>query len=282
MLPSARSNLGTLASWGSQELASASSSPRLDAELLLAMVTNRSRSAVLGFPELAVSAETKDRFRRLIQERNVGVPLAYLIGTKEFYSLELTISRETLVPRPETELIVDLALAFLPDDSRARVLDLGTGSGAIALALKRERPNIDIYAVDSSSTALAVAERTAIRLGLDIHCVKSVWFESLPPDAYDLIVTNPPYVSTSDLDSIDNLRHEPRNALDGGRDGLDSIRKIFARAHSYLTADGRIMLEHGVDQAAAVAALALQNNLTEAVVHPDLSGRDRVTTARVL
>jgi release factor glutamine methyltransferase len=282
LLLSAQSNLGALASWGSQQLESASSSPRLDAEVLLAMATNRPRSAVLGFPELAVSAETKDRFQLLIQERTVGVPLAYLIGTKEFYSLELTISRDTLVPRPETELVVDLALALLPAGSSARVLDLGTGSGAIALALKRERPKIDVYAVDTSSTALAVAERNATRLSLEIHCLKSRWFESLPPDAYDLIVTNPPYVSTSDLDSIDNLRHEPRNALDGGSDGLDSIRQIFSRAHSYLKAGGQIILEHGYDQAAAVAALAQQNQLTEVVIHQDLSGRDRVTTARVL
>lgn len=282
MLAAAESSitLGELAGWGRRALAAASSTPRLDTELLLALATGRSRSAVLGFPEATVSVAASAHFRSLIRERRGGVPLAYLTGDKEFYSLKLAVTRDTLVPRPETELLVDLALAQLTEDSAAKVLDLGTGCGAIALAVKRERPGVHVTAIDSSQAALIVAQRNAARLALDVRWVESSWFNKLKGEQYDLIVANPPYVASADPHLTKELRHEPRDALDGGVDGLDAIRRILAGARAYLAPCGYIMIEHGYDQGAAVAALAHEHRFRCPRGHRDLSGQDRVLVAR--
>lgn len=271
---------GELVGWGYRTLAAASSTPRLDTELLLATVTGRPRSAVLGFPEATVSAPTCDHFCSLIQERRGGVPLAYLTGHKEFYSLELSVTRDTLVPRSETELLVDLALTHLTQNSEAKLLDLGTGCGAIALALKRERPGVCVTAVDSSRAALRVARRNAARLALDVRWLESRWFDALNGDQYDLIVANPPYVASSDPHLTSELRHEPRDALDGGVDGLQAIRRILAGARAHLQPRGYVMIEHGYDQGPAVAALARDNRFRCPQIQQDLNGQDRVLVAR--
>jgi len=271
---------GELVGWGYRALAAASSTPRLDTELLLATVTGRPRSAVLGFPEATVSASTCDHFCSLIRERRGGVPLAYLTGHKEFYSLELSVTRDTLVPRPETELLVDLALTHLTQNSDAKLLDLGTGCGAIALALKRERPGVCVTAVDSSRAALRVARRNAARLALDVRWLESRWFDALNGDQYDLIVANPPYVASSDPCLTSELRHEPRDALDGGADGLQAIRRILAGARAHLQSRGYVMIEHGYDQGPAVAALARDNRFRCPQIQQDLNGQDRVLVAR--
>jgi release factor glutamine methyltransferase len=276
---SVRSNLGELVGWGCRSLAAASSTPRLDAELLLSMAAGRPRSTILGFPEAIVPVAEGDHFRTLIRERRGGVPLAYLTGYKEFYSLKLGVTRDTLVPRPETELLVDLALSHLTRDSRAKVLDLGTGCGAIALAVKRERPGVRVTAVDASPAALRVARRNATRLALDVRWVESSWFTALDGDRYDLIVANPPYVASSDPHLTGALRHEPRGALDGGDDGLSAIRKILAGARAHLEPRGCLMIEHGYDQGPAVAALARSQRLRSPKSHRDLSGHDRVVVA---
>lgn len=282
MLAAAESTVtfGELAGCGTRALAATSSTPRLDAELLLAMVAGRPRSAVLGFPEATVSVAASERFYSLIRERRGGVPLAYLTGYKEFYSLKLSVTRATLVPRPETELLVDLALARLTHDSVAKVLDLGTGCGAIALAVKRERPGVQVTAVDSSRSALRVARSNAARLALDVRWLHSRWFDALKGEQYDLIVANPPYVASSDPHLAEALRHEPRNALDGGADGLNAIRKILAGAQAHLEPRGYLMIEHGYDQGAAVAALARDHEFHCPRVEQDLSGQDRVLVAR--
>lgn len=278
---SVRSNLGELVGWGYRSLAAASSTPRLDAELLLSMAAGRPRSTILGSPEAIVPVAEGDHFRSLIRERRGGVPLAYLTGYKEFYSLKLGVTRDTLVPRPETELLVDLALSHLTRDSRAKVLDLGTGCGAIALAVKRERPGVRVTAVDASPAALRVARRNATRLALDVRWVESSWFTALDGDRYDLIVANPPYVASSDPHLTGALRHEPRGALDGGDDGLSAIRKILAGARAHLEPRGCLMIEHGYDQGPAVAALARSQRFRCPKSHRDLSGHDRVVVARV-
>ena len=277
----ARANLGELVGWGCRALAAASSTPRLDAELLLSMVAGRPRSAILGFPEATIPVAAREHFRSLIRERRVGVPLAYLTGHKEFYSLGLRITRDTLVPRPETELLVDLALSHLSQGSDARVLDLGTGCGAIALAVKRERPGVRVTAVDSSRAALRVARGNAARLALDVRWVESSWFTALEGDRYDLIVANPPYVASSDPHLTRDLSHEPRRALDGGDDGLNAIRIILAGARAHLRPRGYVMIEHGYDQGPAVAALARRHRLRCRQDHRDLNGQDRVLVARV-
>ncbi len=275
-----RSNLGELVGWGCRALAAASATPRLDAELLLSLAAGRPRSTILGFPEATVPVAAGEHFRSLIRERRGGLPLAYLTGHKEFYSLELGVTRDTLVPRPETELLVDLALSHLVRDSGAKVLDLGTGCGAIALAVKRERPGVHVTAVDSSRAALRVARRNAARLALDVRWVESTWFEALEGDRYDLIVANPPYVASSDPHLTRELRHEPRGALDGGDDGLSAIRQILAGARAHLEPRGYLLIEHGYDQGSAVAALAQGHRFRRPQVHRDLSGQDRVVVAR--
>jgi len=266
-------SLGELVEWGCRELADASSSPRLDTELLLGMVADRRQSH---------GGWRNDRrcFWISAAARHGGVPLAYLTGHKEFYSLELDVSRDTLVPRPETELLVDLALGQLAPASEARVLDLGTGCGAIALSLRRERPRIHITAVDVSPAALRVAQQNATRLALDVRFIESSWFDELGDDRYDLIVANPPYVGSSDPHLMTELRHEPRAALDGGEDGLDAIRLILAGARDHLRSRGHIMLEHGYDQGPAVAALARDNQFQDEQTHRDLAGQDRILVAR--
>ena len=277
---SMRSNLGELVGWGCRALAAASSTPRLDAELLLSLAAGRPRSAILGFPEATVPEAAGAHFRSLIRERRGGIPLAYLTGRKEFYSLKLNITRDTLVPRPETELLVELALSHLTRDSGAKVLDLGTGCGAIALVLKRERPGVRVTAIDSSRAALRVAQRNAASLALEVRWVESSWFTALEGDRYDLIVANPPYVASSDPHLTGELRHEPRGALDGGDDGLSAIRKILAGAQAHLEPRGYLMIEHGYDQGPAVAALARDHRFRCPQGHRDLSGQDRVVVAR--
>lgn len=277
---SVASNFGELVEWGCSALASASATPRLDTELLLAMAVKRPRSAIVGFPELAASVVSCDRFRGLVRDRARGVPLAYLTGKKEFYSLELDVTPDTLVPRPETELLVDLSLQLLAGRYAASVVELGTGSGAIALALKHERPDLDVTAVDSSPAALRVAQQNAARLALDVRLLESIWLDALGDERYDLIIANPPYVASLDPHFSGDLRHEPRVALDGGVDGLADIRLILARAGAYLQHDGYVLLEHGFDQGTAVVAIARENRFAEIETCLDLSGQDRVLMAR--
>lgn len=277
---SAASNFGELVEWGCGELALASTTPRLDTELLLAIAVDRPRSVIVGFPELVASPGSCDRFRDLVQERARGVPLAYLSGKKEFYSLQLGVTPDTLVPRPETELLVDQSLKLLAGRHSASVVELGTGSGAIALALKYERPDLDVTAVDSSQAALRVAQQNAARLGLDVRLLESIWFNALGGERYDLIVANPPYIASCDPHFRTDLRHEPRTALDGGDDGLAAIRSILAGAGAYLKKDGYVLLEHGFDQGIAVAMLARENCFAEIEVCLDLNGQNRALIAQ--
>ena len=272
--------LGGLADRGAQTLAAASDSPRLDAELLLAEAAGVSRSAIVAFPERPVSAEACDAFARLLEQRRAHVPVAYLLGQREFFSLTLEVGPGVLVPRPETELIVETALSVIPDDSPAQVLDLGTGSGAIALAIKHERPCVGVTAVDSSEEALAIARRNAATLGLDVQFAESDWFSAVESGELDLIVANPPYVRSDDPALAIALRHEPAVALDGGRDGLDAIRVIVATAIRHLAPGGYLLVEHGDDQGEASRKLAEQTGYRDVRTLQDLAGRDRVLAAR--
>lgn len=255
-------------------LAGSSDSPRLDAELLLAFAAGRSRSAVLAFPERALDAAAAARFAALVARRARGEPLAYLTGEREFYSLALAVSPDVLVPRAETELAVDVALATLGGGTAPAVLDAGTGTGAIALAIKHERPAVRVTATDRSAAALAVARRNAAQLKLDVRFVESDWFARLRGETFALIVSNPPYVRSADV--VGPLRLEPRLALDGGADGLDAYRALLGAAAEHLETDGRLVLEHGAEQRPALVALASQHGWRIAAAHDDLAGRARV------
>ncbi|MDH3417914.1 MAG: peptide chain release factor N(5)-glutamine methyltransferase [Gammaproteobacteria bacterium] len=272
--------LGNLADSATRTLAAASDSPRLDAELLLAEAAGVSRSTIIAFPERLAGTEVRDTFEQLVEQRRAHVPIAYLLGQREFFSLTLEVRPGVLVPRPETELIVETALELIPEDGPALVLDLGTGSGAIALAIKHERSRANVIAVDSSKEALVIARRNAATLGLDVQFMASDWFSALEDHEIDVIVANPPYVRSDDPALAIALRHEPAVALDGGRDGLDAVRLIVANAIRHLTPGGYLLVEHGDYQGDASRALAEQAGYRDVRTLADLAGRDRVLAAR--
>ncbi|MCY3731077.1 MAG: peptide chain release factor N(5)-glutamine methyltransferase, partial [Rhodospirillaceae bacterium] len=242
-----------LLEWGNRALALSSASPRLDAEVLLASVVGWPRSSVMAFGERTVPRGLTAEFRALIRRRAQGVPVAHLTGRREFYSLQLRVSSATLVPRPETELLVDWLTECTTPIDTARILDLGTGCGAIALAVKRQRPKARVVGVDSSEAALSVARDNGRRLGLEVEWVCSNWLDAMRGRRFDFIVSNPPYVERGDPHlRAGDLRHEPEAALDGGVDGLDAIREIAASAPGVLQRGGALLVEHGRAQAVAV------------------------------
>lgn len=246
--------------------------------MLLAFALDRPRSFLAGFPERGVSAAETARYRQLVEQREAGVPVAYLTGHREFYSLSLAVSSATLVPRPETELLVDKVLERLPADERAVVLDAGSGCGAVALAIKHQRPRCRMVAVECSAPALEIAVCNAARFGLCVDWVRSDWFSALADGRFDIIAANPPYVRASDeaLFSGD-LRHEPRLALDGGEDGLRGLKEVIQEAPRVLAAGGTLLLEHGNDQATAVRTLLRHSGFCGIRTYRDLAGHDRVT-----
>lgn len=246
-----------------------------EARLLLARATGFSEAAVLAFPERSLPAEAEQAFIDFAERRRRGEPVAYILGRQEFYSLPLMVNPTVLIPRPETELLVDLALKR----EFAKVLDLGTGSGAIALAIKKHRPNARVVGVDASAAALEVAKRNAIALGLEVEWRHGRWLAPLDAERFELIVSNPPYVASGDP-HLAALRHEPSAALVSGADGLDAIREITAQAPAHLVDDGWLLLEHGIGQDAAVRKLLEQAGLEEATTWPDLAGIPRVSGAK--
>lgn len=264
------------------QLASVSASARLDAEMLLAHVLAKSRSHLHAWPEQALSGAQAERFAVLLARRAAGEPMAHILGSREFWSLELEVTPETLIPRPETELLVELALARVPGDAHWRICDLGTGSGAIALAIAHERPRCRIDAGDISAPALAVAERNALRLGLRnvcFHC--GLWYGPFAAMRFDMILSNPPYIRAGDPHLLHgDVRFEPRSALVAGPEGLDDLRVIIAGAPEHLHSGGWLLVEHGYDQGAAVARLFTQAGFTAVQTHPDLAGQPRVTAGR--
>ena len=255
---------------------------RVDAEWLLAHALDRPPGWLWAHADDAVEAAARERFETLLSRRAAGEPVAYLTGTQGFWSLDLRVTPATLIPRPETERLVELALARLPADAPCRVADLGTGSGAIALAIARERPMAAVVATDASKAALAVAVANAQRNGIDNTWFRrGDWCEALGRDRFDLIASNPPYIALADphLDQGD-LRHEPPDALASGSDGLDAIRRIVRDAPAHLAPAGWLLLEHGWDQGQAVRALMAAAGFVEVRTEPDLEGRDRVTLGR--
>jgi release factor glutamine methyltransferase len=247
-----------------------------EARLLLAAATGFSEASVLAFPERVLPKEVEERYREWISRRSAGEPVAYILGRKEFYGLELAVTPAVLIPRPETELLVDLAL----QREFSSVADLGTGSGAIALALKKHRPAARVVAVEASAAALEVARRNAVKSGLEIELRHGRWLEPLAGERFDLIVANPPYVAEGDP-HLAALRHEPASALVAGHDGLDAFRQITARISQYLGRGGHLLLEHGMGQDGAVRDLLERAGLESVQTWPDLAGIPRVTGARV-
>ncbi|HYW56365.1 MAG TPA: peptide chain release factor N(5)-glutamine methyltransferase [Polaromonas sp.] len=259
---------------------------RLDAQLLLLHALGKpatDRAWLTSHDQDVLSEDVDREYRQLSQRRAGGEPLAYIVGHQEFFGLKLWVDARVLVPRPDTETLVEWALqcaAEADTNASARLLDLGTGSGAIALALKKNMPSWDVTAVDASSQALAVALANALQHGLDVHFMESNWFANVSGH-FHLIVSNPPYVADDDPHLI-ALMHEPQTALTAGADGLSDIRQIVARAQGYLQPGGWLLLEHGYDQAEAVCELLRQTGFLDVQSRCDLAGIKRCSGGRHL
>lgn len=251
-----------------------------EARLLLAQAAGVPESRVVACPEQALEESAQARFDDWTARRRRGEPVAYLTGWREFYGLMLCVTPAVLIPRHESELLVERALAVLPRAGQARVLDLGTGSGALALAIKHARPALEVVAVEASDAALAVARGNARRLGLEISWRPGAWFATLGGERFDAILSNPPYVAHGDPHlARGDLRFEPHAALDGGSDGLEAIRAIVADTPRHLLPGGWLFLEHGYEQAAAVRALLAAAGLAAVGTWRDLAGHERVSGA---
>ena len=260
-----------------QTLAPHSESPRLDAELLLATLLGLPRSALIARGDEPVATHDESAYAELIAKRAGGVPIAYLTGSREFWSLPFKVSPAVLVPRPETEILVERALALLPRDAVCSVLDLGTGSGAIALSLAHERPRWAITATDISPAALTIAAENAQSLNLaHVEWRLGHWFDPVPAQRFQLIVANPPYIAAQDP-ALAALRAEPAAALIAGPTGLEALCTIIAQAPEHLHARGWLALEHGITQAPDVARLLRQHGFDSIRTYSDFSGRPRVT-----
>lgn len=251
-------------------------SAKLDAEVLLGFVLQQSRTYLYTWPERELTESQQGLLKDLVTRRAQGVPVAYLVGEREFWSLPLQVNEHTLIPRPETELLVEQALTRLP--SQGRVLDLGTGTGAIALAIASERPDAEVWAVDASMDALAVARANTERLGLKVQMLHSDWFSRLDGQRFHLVVSNPPYIAEGDPHlARGDVRFEPITALASGSDGLTDIRTIIAQAPDHLYPGGWLLFEHGYDQGPSVRELLKTAGFDAVETFRDYGGNDRVT-----
>lgn len=255
---------------------------RIDAEVLLAYALSKPRSWLIAHADDELSLEHALAYKLLIEQREAGEPVAYITGRRGFWSLDLEVTPDTLIPRPETELLVELALEHLPHDKACDVLDLGTGSGAIALAIARERPQAQVIATDASAGALAVAQRNA-----RLHHIANAsfahgdWFAPVGDRRFDVIVSNPPYIESGDTHlQQGDLRFEPMSALASGQDGLDDIRRIVRDAGLHLVPGGWLLFEHGWNQGDAARTLLGDAGFVEVSTARDLEQRDRVSLGR--
>ena len=241
-------------------------------------VLGKNSAWLIAHADEPVSLESEQAFAALAGRRGRGEPVAYILGEREFYGLEFRVAPAVLIPRPETELLVELALARIPGNAAVRVLDLGTGSGAIAVALAKERPQAQLTAVDVDYAALGVARENARRHGVRVRFYCGDWLGPLPGETFDLIVSNPPYVAAGDPHlALGDVRFEPQRALLGGADGLDCIRTIVVKARPHLRSGAWLLFEHGYDQAEACRALLQAQGYSEVQSWPDLAGIPRVS-----
>jgi release factor glutamine methyltransferase len=256
---------------------------RLDAELLLAAALGKPRSFLHTWPERIVSSEAAQAFDEYLQRRRTGEPVAYILGQQGFWNIDLEVATHTLIPRPETEMLVETALELLPGAIPHRLLDLGTGTGAIALSLAKDRAQWNVTGVDRVPEAVDLAERNRQRLHLDNAQIKlSHWFSAVEGQRFDLILSNPPYIADNDPHLVQgDVRFEPSSALTSGADGLDDLRLIASQAPAYLQAGGWLLLEHGYDQGPAVRELLDRHGFEQIQTRRDLGDHERITFGRV-
>ncbi|MFY7864485.1 peptide chain release factor N(5)-glutamine methyltransferase [Roseateles sp.] len=265
------------------QLAQSSGLDRLDAQLLVSAAVQQNRTWLISHDDAALAPAVASLLAEQFAQKAAGTPLAYLLGEKEFHGLLLKVTTDTLVPRADTEILVDWALEILRTQApkQARVVDLGTGSGAIALALKASHPAAQVEALDLSHAALAVAQDNARRLGLDVSFHQGDWWQPLAGQRFDLIVSNPPYIAGEDP-HLPALRHEPIGALTPGGDGLSDLQALIEGAPNHLQPDGWLLLEHGYDQAEPVGQALLQRGFIDVDMRRDLGGQPRVSGGRWL
>lgn len=255
-----------------------SPSPAIDAQYLLLHVLKKELSWLRLHEDVHVSLGQHETFDAMLSRREQGEPVAYLTGSRGFWSLDLEVNRHTLIPRPETEMLVEFALEKIPAGSALQVLDLGTGSGAIALAVKKERPRTTVTAVDASRDALNVARKNAEQLQLPVEFLHSDWFAALQGRQFDLLLSNPPYIDANDMHlGQGDVRFEPLSALVSAENGLHDIARIAAAAREYCRPNAWLAFEHGHDQGMAVRKVFEQNAYTEITTRRDLSGHERIT-----
>lgn len=272
-------NIANLLKNGTNQLSFSSASPRLDAEVLLSYALNKPRSYLYAHGEEMVHKDIAEIYQKLLDERTFGTPIAYLTGTKEFWSLPLKITKDTLIPRADTEKLVEVALLLLKDEPQAKILELGTGSGAIAIALAKEKPDWQIVACDNNPNALSVAKNNALT-----HAVKNIqfflsdWFTNLPKQRYHAILSNPPYIAEGDphLQQGD-VRFEPKNALVSGQNGLMAIEYLVKESIHALLPGGLLLFEHGYQQKNAIEAILHEKGYANIECWQDWQGNDRVS-----
>ncbi len=258
--------------------------PRLEAEVLLASLLDKPRTYLAAWPEMRLTSDQAQCFQTMIERRSAGEPIAYITGRREFWSLDLEVTQDTLIPRPETETLVEKALEYIPEKSPMHIADLGTGSGAIVAAIASERPMCDIIATDFSHNTIQVAQRNFSRLGLsNIKTSMGEWCNALPSDTkFDIIVSNPPYIAEGDGHlAHDGLPWEPQRALRSGEDGLDDINKIIRDTPKHIALHGWLFLEHGFDQGGRVRSLLRDAGFSSVHTSQDLSGHDRVSIGQI-
>lgn len=255
---------------------------KIEAQLLLQHVLNVNRAWLIAHENDALQPKIHEAFEALLNRRLSGEPIAYILGSREFYGLDLLVTPDTLIPRPDTEILVEAALAKILNNTNLSILDLGTGTGSIALAIAKNRPHASIIAVDASKAALDVAKQNSLNLSIDnIEFVMSNWFENLSNQRFDVIVSNPPYIEAHDAHLTQgDLRFEPISALASGADGLDDIRQIIDDCLIYLNPQSWLMLEHGYNQADQVTDLMADAGLTNIETIKDLGNNDRVTIGK--
>jgi len=263
-----------------RRLAPVTESARLDAEILLCLTIDMPRSYLFAHPEDELDDLSRERFEALLERRLQGEPMSYITGTREFWSHELLVSPATLVPRPETELLVELALREIPRNAEWQILDLGTGSGAIAISIAAERSLCTVTATDNSADALGIARENVRQADLaNVTCLLGNWTAPVEHQRFNIVLSNPPYVRSDDEALLD-LRHEPLSALASGEDGLDDLRVLATDCVPILAEDGWLMMEHGADQKGDVADLLKAAGWVDITCHNDLADLPRVTVAR--
>lgn len=271
--------LSELLASATDSLKNISDSPRLDAEVLLCHVLQKDRAYLMTWPEKQLDAPTVETCQQLLARRQAGEPIAYITGKREFWSLNLSVNCHTLIPRPETEQLVEYILQHYPRENNISLLDLGTGSGAIALAIASERPHWKVTATDRSQQALLTAQQNAEQLKLDnIEFIAGDWLAPLAGHAFDVIVSNPPYIPEQDKHLTQgDVRFEPRSALSSGSDGLDDIRRITAQARSHLKPGGLLIVEHGYDQKDKILQIFNSTGYKKVNQLEDIAKKPRVT-----